>query len=630
MSTEITPFAKTAFRGQEQVFGIKRDDRRRHVYIIGKTGMGKTTLLEHFVAHDIAAGHGVAYIDPHGDTAEKMLSLIPPHRQDDVIYFNPADMSYPVAFNVLEHVDPEYRHLVASGIVGVFKKLWADSWGPRLEYILRNAIMALLETPNTTLLGVMRILVDKRYRKRIVGAVSDPVVRAFWTEEFPKWQGPVLQEVIAPIQNKVGQFLTSALIRNIVGQPQSAFSLRDVMDKKKILIVNLAKGRIGEDNSALLGAMMVTKIQMAAMSRVDMPEEKRNDFYLYVDEFQNFSTESFATILSEARKYRLNLTLAHQYIAQLDDAVRDAIFGNVGTTISFRIGAADAEFLEKEFAPVFTLNDFVNLPKYHIYLKLMIDGVTADAFSATTLPPVEPGHTSQEENIIANSRARYAVPRETVEERINVWSGYGGSVRNTAVAETKTEASDVDTADDLTEKSSDALKSLPDTPVSSASSDIVKDVSLSSDASEHADETSSSASSKDLSKNSSKDRSAGTVSRDDRSSERVMHDTTCDTCGIDITVPFIPDGRRGVFCKDCLADYRSAMMRAQHHAMQQQRTDGATKQTVVRSVERVVRTVREKPLSLAQMTHVAPKRFSSSSPRSPRDSVTHSDKNHDE
>ncbi|MDD5464543.1 MAG: type IV secretion system DNA-binding domain-containing protein, partial [Candidatus Moranbacteria bacterium] len=302
-NNEIAFFAKTNFRNQERVFGIKTDDRTRHMYIIGKTGMGKTNLLENLVVQDIRNGHGICYIDPHGDTAEKLLKAVPANRINDVIYLNPADQNYPLAFNVMESVDPDYRHLVASGLIGVFKKIWADSWGPRLEYILRNAILALLEYPGSTLLGVTRILVDKKYRERVVEKVTDPVIRQFWVDEFPKWSDKVLQEVVSPIQNKVGQFLSSSLIRNIVGQTQSSFDIRDAMDTRKILIINLSKGRIGEDNGALLGAMMITKIQLAAMGRVDISEEERKDFYLYVDEFQNFATESFANILSEARKY---------------------------------------------------------------------------------------------------------------------------------------------------------------------------------------------------------------------------------------------------------------------------------------------------------------------------------------
>jgi CxxC-x17-CxxC domain-containing protein len=424
MQDDIAFFAKTNFRNQERVFGIKTDDRRRHMYVIGKTGMGKTNLLENLVIQDIQKGHGVAFIDPHGDTAEKLIKAIPANRINDVIYFNPSDQDFPIAFNVMEKVSPEYRHLVASGLVGVFKKIWADSWGPRLEYILRNAIMALLEYPGSTLLGVTRILVDKSYRERVVEKVTDPVVKSFWVDEFSKWNDRVLQEVISPIQNKVGQFLSSALIRNIVGQTISSFDVREAMDSRKILIMNLSKGRIGEDNSALLGAMMITKIQLAAMGRVDMPEEERADFYLYVDEFQNFATESFANILSEARKYHLNLVLANQYVTQIDEKVRDAIFGNAGTLISFRVGATDAEFLEKEFDPVFLMNDIVNLPKYHIYLKLMIDGIAGDAFSAVSLAPIQIDHTREnEEKVIRISRERYAANKLEVEDKIRRWSG---------------------------------------------------------------------------------------------------------------------------------------------------------------------------------------------------------------
>jgi CxxC-x17-CxxC domain-containing protein len=397
------------------------------MYVIGKTGMGKTTLLENMVIDDIRSGRGVAVVDPHGEFAEKLLDFVPRERIDDVIYFNPADLEYPIAFNVIENVAPEYRHLVTDGLVGVFYKLWAESWGPRLEYVLRNAILSLLEIPDSTLLGILRILTDKEYRKWVVDQLKDPVVKAFWTQEFIKYPDRFQAEAVAPIQNKVGQFLANPLIRNIVGQTRTAFDLREAMDSSKIIILNLSKGRIGEGTSRLLGAMMITKMQLAAMSRIDMPEEDRKDFYLYVDEFQNFATTSFANILSEARKYRLNLILAHQYIAQLESenntVVRDAVFGNVGTIVVFRVGGADAEFLEREFAPEFTANDLVNLAKYHIYLKLMIDGVSSKAFSATTLPPYEPPPQSFREEIIALSRARYGSKREEVEERIAAWAG---------------------------------------------------------------------------------------------------------------------------------------------------------------------------------------------------------------
>jgi CxxC-x17-CxxC domain-containing protein len=424
MEENIVIFGETDFRDQKRRFGIKKSDRRRHIYVIGKTGTGKTTLLENMAIQDIRTGRGVGIVDPHGEFAEKMIDFVPSHRINDVIYFNPADLDFPIAFNVMEKVDIEHRHLVASGLVGVFKKIWAESWGPRLEYVLRNAVLALLEYPGSTLLGIMRLLVDKEYRQKVVDKVKDPVVKSFWVDEFSKYRGNFEVEAISPIQNKVGQFLTNPLIRNIVGQTKSTIDMREIMDQGKILIMNLSKGLIGEDASNLLGAMMITKLQLAAMSRVGIPEEERKDFYLYVDEFQNFATESFANILSEARKYRLNLILAHQYIAQVPEVVRDAVFGNVGTTVSFRVGAADAEFLEKEFTPEFSVDDLVNLGFAQIYLKLMIDGFACRPFSAVTLPPVLKDEKSSREKIIRVSRERYGgLPRQEVEEKIARWSG---------------------------------------------------------------------------------------------------------------------------------------------------------------------------------------------------------------
>jgi len=420
---KVTLFAQTNFRNQNSKFGIKADDRRRHMYLIGKTGMGKSTVMENMIIQDIINGKGVALVDPHGDFAEKILDFIPNERINDVVYLNPADINFPVAFNVMESVSQEHKHLIASGLVGVFKKLWADSWGPRLEYLLRNAILALLDYPGSTLLGVMRILTDKSYRNKVISKIQDPVVKSFWVEEFSKYPQQFQVEAIAPIQNKVGQFLSTALIRNVVGQVKSSFDLRDIMDNQKILIMNLSKGRIGEDSSALLGAMMITKIQLAAMSRIDTKEEERKDFYLYVDEFQNFATESFANILSEARKYRLNLIIGHQYIEQLDELVRAAVFGNVGTIMCFRVGSADAEFLATEFAPYFIEQDLVNLAKYDVYMKLMIDGVASNPFSATTLPPLDNTRINNAEKVIKVSRERYANSREIVEDKISRWSG---------------------------------------------------------------------------------------------------------------------------------------------------------------------------------------------------------------
>lgn len=419
---EVNYFAKTNFRNQMTKFGIKTDDRRRHVYVIGKTGMGKTTLLENFILSDIYAGHGCCYVDPHGDTAEKLIDYIPSWRLNDVVYFNPADMDFPVGFNILEAVSERHKHLVASGMMGVFQKIWENMWSSRMEYILNNTILALLDNPGQTLLGINRMLSDAEFRKRMVGNVKDPVVRQFWLVEFASYNDKYAQEAVAPIQNKIGQFLSAAVIRNIVAQVKSSINVREVMDSQKIFIINLSKGRIGEDNSRLLGGLLITKIQLSAMERVDTPEDQRKDFYLYVDEFQNFAVESFASILSEARKYRLCLTMAHQYIAQLTEPVRDAVFGNVGTIITFRVGSPDAVFMEAEFMPRFTPEDIINLPKYNIYLKLLIDGVTSQPFSAITLPPIAQV-THSHEKVVKISRERYAKPRPEIEEKILNWSG---------------------------------------------------------------------------------------------------------------------------------------------------------------------------------------------------------------
>lgn len=413
---------QTNFRGLKRTFGILPDDRRRHVYIIGKTGVGKTTLINNMIRQDIQRGKGVALVDPHGDIAEELLDAIPPERVNDVIYFDPADVDYPIAFNVLEAVDPKYKYLISSGLIGSLKKIWADSWGPRLEYILRNTILALLDYPSSTMLGILRMLGDKDYRKRVVNYIQDPVVKAFWLNEFANYNDRFRAEAISPIQNKVGQFLTSSIIRNIVAQPKSTIDVKEIMDQQKILLINVSKGRIGEDNSALLGAMLINRIQLAAMDRANVKEGERKDFYLYVDEFQNFATESFATILSEARKYRLNLTIAHQYIAQMEEPVSDAVFGNAGTIVSFRVGAADGEYLEKEFFPVFTQADLVNLDKYNAYIKLMINGVTSRPFSMQTIAPVFE-RNDKRESVVKTSRERYGKRREIVEDKIARWSG---------------------------------------------------------------------------------------------------------------------------------------------------------------------------------------------------------------
>jgi len=424
---DITLIGQTNFRGQNTEYGIKPDDRRRHVYVIGKTGMGKSTLLENMIRSDIEAGKGVGVIDPHGDLAEAVLRFIPKHRTNDVIVFDPSDRGFPVAFNMLEGKNVEQRAVIASGLVGVFKKLYADSWGPRLEHFLRNTILALIEAPDTTILGIPRMLVDKDYRQKILHFVEDPMVRSFWETEFNALPPSKLAEAVGPIQNKVGQFLSTSIIRNIMGQPKSTLDLRFAMDKGKIVIINLSKGKIGEDNSTMLGSMLITKFQIDAMSRADTPEKDRRDFSLFVDEFQNFATDSFATILSEARKYKLSLTMANQYIEQMSDEVRAAVFGNVGSLVSFQVGIDDAKVLSEQFDEERVLPaHLAGLPKYKVYNRIMVNGMTTPVFSGDTLPPpdlqTDEDPEERAKKIINFSRQRYAKPQADVEEKIRRWS----------------------------------------------------------------------------------------------------------------------------------------------------------------------------------------------------------------
>ncbi len=420
----ITYFGLTDSRGKKVRFGIKEKDRSKHTYVIGKTGMGKSTLLENMAIQDIQNGEGVAFIDPHGGTAEKLLEYVPEHRVKDVLYFAPFDMEYPISFNVMEDIGVDKRHLVVNGLMSTFEKIWVDAWSARMAYILNNTLLALLEYPGSTLLGVNRMLADKEYRKKIVDNITDPSVRSFWVDEFAKYTERFAAEATPAIQNKVGQFTSNPLVRNIIGQSRSSFDLRKIMDEKKILIINLSKGRVGEGNANLLGSMLITKIYLAAMSRADVSPAVLNklpNFFLYVDEFQSFANKSFADILSEARKYKLNLTIAHQYIEQMEEEVRDAVFGNVGTTIAFRVGPFDAEQLETVFAPQFTAENLVNLGLRQIYLSLMIDGVGSRPFSATTMPPIEAPEISYRDVIIANSRKTFGTPRNQVEDEIRVW-----------------------------------------------------------------------------------------------------------------------------------------------------------------------------------------------------------------
>lgn len=421
---KITYFAETDFRNQKTRFGIKSRDRSRHMYVIGKSGVGKSTLLENMAIQDIQNGEGLAVLDPHGSFAEKVLEYIPEHRIKDVIYFTPFDTEYPISFNVLEDVGADKRHLVVSGLMSTFKKIWVDAWSARMEYILTNTLLALLEYPGATLLAVNRMLSDKDFRKAVVDNISDGAVKAFWTEEFAKYTERMAAEAVPAIQNKVGQLTANPLIRNIIGQPKSSFDMRKVMDEQKILIVNLSKGRIGEQNTNLLGSMIITKMYLAAMSRAEVSEARAKalpPFYFYVDEFQSFANETFADILAEARKYKLALIIAHQYVAQMEEKVRDAVFGNVGTTISFRVGPLDAELLEKVFAPQFTQNDLINLGMAQIYLTLMINDIGSQAFSARTLAPLPRPQISYRNDVIETSRSTNALDRATVEENIKAW-----------------------------------------------------------------------------------------------------------------------------------------------------------------------------------------------------------------
>lgn len=424
---DITNFGKTNFRNQERLFGIRKKDRQQHMYIVGKSGCGKSVLLSNMAVQDIQRGEGVCVVDLHGDLVEDILHLIPDDRIKDVIYFNPADTDYNIGFNILETDDQKYKHLIASGLMGIFAKIWANAWNSRMEYILNNAILALLDTPGTTILSIQRMLLDKNYRQMIIKNLKDEVLRAFWVNEYEEWRDKFKDEAIAPIQNKIGQFISTPVVRNIIGQSKSTINVFDIMNDGKILLVNVSKGRLGEDNAALLGNIIITKIQLATMQRVRLPEDKRKDFYLYIDEFQNFVNDSFSKVLSEARKYHLNLILAHQYIAQLttteSSTMHGAVFGNVGTMVVFRVSSDDAKFLEKEFEPEFNAQDLVHLPNYHIYLRLMIDGIVSRPFSAVTLPPIKINREAKvDEKVINMSRQLYAREREEVEEEIALWS----------------------------------------------------------------------------------------------------------------------------------------------------------------------------------------------------------------
>jgi hypothetical protein len=419
---DLELLGQTNFREQYRAFGIKPDDRRHHIYIIGKTGTGKSTLIKNMVIQDLRLNHGVALIDPHGDLVEDLLNFIPKSRSNEVAYLNPADTENPIGINLLETKNDDEKHLVASSLVSVFRHLWKDFWGPRLEHILYNSVLAIMDTPGQTLLGVYRLLIDGEFRKRIVANIKDPIVKMFWTEDYENYDPRFRGEIIAPVQNKIGQLLTSAPLRHIVGQTKSSIDLGFMMNNRRILLANLSKGKLGEDKSNLLGSAIVTKLYLSALERQNIAEEERRDFYLYIDEFQNFSTDIFPSILSEARKYRLNLNIAHQYLYQLPEGIKHAVFGNVGTILAFRVGSYDAKELAEEMTPVFTREDLEQLENHHLLLRLMIDGKMSRAFSAITMPPLQKdGNEAERETILRISRERFSVPRSVIEEKIQKW-----------------------------------------------------------------------------------------------------------------------------------------------------------------------------------------------------------------
>ncbi|OGJ71642.1 hypothetical protein A2454_00765 [Candidatus Peribacteria bacterium RIFOXYC2_FULL_55_14] len=416
----VSAFGITNYHNNFVPFGIRREDRRRHLYIVGKSGVGKSKLLELLVNHDLQAGHGVAVLDPHGDLVDAILRFVPPERVNDVIVFDPADTGFPIAFNPLEKVDPAYKMQLTIGILDIFKKLFGTNWSDRLEHVLRYTILALLDSPDTTVISILKMLSDKNYRQKIVARIEDNVVKSFWVSEFAAWSEKFDADAITPLLNKVGQFVATNMMRNVVGQPLTRFSIRDIMDNRKILLMKVSKGLLGEENSQLMGAMIITKIYQAAMSRADTPEEQRPDFYFYVDEFQNFATDTFYEIMSEARKYHLNLTIAHQYMGQLSQKIRQTVFGNIGSMISFRVGAEDASVMAEEFSPIFKERDIINLGVREFYIKMSVNGEIREPFSGRTLdvPAVTQDNTAR---IIEQSRRKYCRPKAEVEEVLQKW-----------------------------------------------------------------------------------------------------------------------------------------------------------------------------------------------------------------
>jgi hypothetical protein len=416
----VSTFGVTNYHNSEINFGIKRADRRRHLYLVGKSGSGKSKLLELLIKSDIDNGHGVGVLDPHGDLVDNILAMVPEHRIKDVILFDPSDVDYPIAFNPLESIEEAYKMQITIGFIYIFKKLFGANWSDRLEHVLRYTTLALLDSPNTTILSILKMLTDKNYRQKIVARISDSVVKNFWVSEFASWSEKFDAEAITPLLNKVGQLVATNMIRNIIGQPDNKFNINEVMNGKKILLMKVSKGLLGEENSSLLGAMIITKIYQSAMQRANIPENEREDFYFYVDEFQNFATETFAEILSEARKYRLNLTIAHQYMGQLSSVIQKTVFGNIGSMISFRVGADDAKVLAEEYNPVFKERDIINLGVREFYTKMSVNGEIREAFSGRTLDVPELNYNYTKE-IIENSRKNYCRTRHEVEEFLAKW-----------------------------------------------------------------------------------------------------------------------------------------------------------------------------------------------------------------
>ena len=421
---EISLFGITNYHNNFVEFGIKREDRRRHLYAVGKSGTGKSKLLELLIEEDFKTGQGVAVLDPHGDLVDAVIRRVPKNRINDVVLFDPSDTEFPIAFNPLETVEEAYKMQVTIGFIDIFKKLFGTNWSDRLEHVLRYTTLALLDSSNTTVLSILKMLTDKNYRQRIISRIQDSVVKNFWVSEFAAWSEKFDAEAITPLLNKVGQLVSTNMIRNIIGQPASKFNIREMMDNQKILLMKVSKGLLGEENSGILGSMIVTKMYQAAMQRADMREEERKPYYFYIDEFQNFATDTFAEILSEARKYHLNLTIAHQYMGQLIKVVKKTVFGNVGSIISFRVGSDDAGILSEEYTPIFKERDIINLGVRDFYIKMSVDGEIREAFSARTIdvPPVKEDHSKQ---IIEQSRKKYCTPKAEVEKLLSKWDEAG-------------------------------------------------------------------------------------------------------------------------------------------------------------------------------------------------------------